>query len=213
MRRKFQRLTDCFALLHEQRRPWVDPDSLKQRFHDLAARYHPDRIHSASDSEKAAANQRYAELNAAYQCLRDPKERLAHLLQLESGSLPSHVHQVPPATADLFIEISQLCRTVDAFLAEKRKQSSPLLQVQYFEKTMEWTEQLVTMQRALEGQRAELENRLKALNPIWDQAPPTGNSQRQALLPLGLIEEIYRMLSYLGRWSAQIQERIGQLAF
>ena len=60
-------MTDYFALLNEPRRPWLDPDSLKKKFLALAAGIHPDRIHNADELEKAEANRRYAELNAAYQ--------------------------------------------------------------------------------------------------------------------------------------------------
>ena len=78
-------MADYFALLDEPRRPWLDPEILKDKFHALAATVHPDRVHRASEPEKQEANQRYAELNAAYRCLREPTKRLRHLLELERG--------------------------------------------------------------------------------------------------------------------------------
>ena len=74
-------MNDCFALLNEPRRPWLDTESLKTKFFSLSAAFHPDRVHGGTQAEKSAAQQRYAELNAAYNRLRDPKERLLHFLE------------------------------------------------------------------------------------------------------------------------------------
>src|SRR6185295_15516688 len=131
-------MTDHFAYLKEPRRPWLDAEALKAAFLQLANEVHPDRFHNAPEREKYLANQRYLELNAAYQCLRDPKDRLLHLLELELGSRPKEVQVVAPGTMDLFLEVSQLCRNVDAFLAESAKVSAPLLKVPLFERAQEW---------------------------------------------------------------------------
>src|ERR1051326_2841375 len=106
-------MADFFALLDEPRRPWLDPELLKTRFHALTAAIHPDRVHSAGDEEKKAANLRYAELNAAYQCLREPKERLRHLLELERGERVEEVQQISTGAMDLFLEVSRLGREAD----------------------------------------------------------------------------------------------------
>src|SRR5438445_2111306 len=101
-------MTDYFALLDEPRRPWLDPEVLKARFLALTAEVHPDRVHGATETEKRTANQRYADLNAAYNCLREPKERLLHLLELERGKKPEEVQKIPAGMMDLFAEIGQL---------------------------------------------------------------------------------------------------------
>src|ERR1043166_1863885 len=139
-------MIDVFALLHEPRRPWLDAEALKQKFLALSGAAHPDRVHSATDAEKQAANARYAELNAAHNTLREPRGRLLHLLELEHGAKPSDIQRIPPGTMDLFVEVGQLCRDVDAFLAERRNVTSPLLKVQMFERGMEWTDKLQALQ-------------------------------------------------------------------
>ncbi len=68
-------MTDCFELLQEPRRPWLDADALKARFLKLSAAAHPDRFHGGTDSERAQANDRSAELNAAYNTLRETRDR------------------------------------------------------------------------------------------------------------------------------------------
>src|SRR5271154_182944 len=102
-------MTDNFALLNETCRPWLDADLLRQKFLALSANLHPDRIHSASETDKVAATKKFTELNAAFNCLAEPKSRLLHLLELELGAKPKDVQQIPVALADLFAEIATVC--------------------------------------------------------------------------------------------------------
>src|SRR5438034_1253303 len=103
-------MIDYFALLTEPRRPWIDPDSLKQKFLVLSSDVHPDRVHNASEAEKCLAQERYTNLNTAYNCLREPKSRLQHLLELELGAKPANLQSIPPDLMDVFLEVSQACR-------------------------------------------------------------------------------------------------------
>lgn len=206
-------MTDNFALLNEPRLPWIDPDLLKQRFLPLSAPFHPDRVHGGSEAEKLSANQRYAELNSAYNCLREPKERLLHLLELESGANPSDIQKIPPGTMDLFVEVGQTCRDADAFLAEKSKVTSPLLKVQMFERGHEWTDKLNGLQQKINAKREALSAELREMNSTWQKAPSIGSPERASALPLERLEQVYRTFSYIARWSEQIQERVVQLSF
>src|SRR4051812_29960973 len=97
--------TDFFALLEEPRRPWVEMEPLKAKFLALSSRVHPDRLHNASEGDKLLATDRYASLNAAYNCLRETKERLGHLLELELGAKPGDVQKIPSDALGLFMEI------------------------------------------------------------------------------------------------------------
>jgi DnaJ-domain-containing protein 1 len=198
---------DYFAVFQECRRPWLDPADLKDKFIALSSSAHPDRVHGASEEEKVFANQRFTEINAAYQCLRDPKERLRHLLELETGGKPAQVHQVPATVADLFIEISNLCRSVDVFLNEKNQQTSPLLKAMIFERGLEWTDRLQELQGEVNRQRDALLERLKSLDQAWTGLDEPPSPDRVQNLPLAELEEVYRMLSYLKRWSAQLENR------
>ncbi len=199
-------MTDYFVLLAETRRPWLDPEALKSNFLALAAKAHPDKKGQTNESETVVANQRYAELNAAYHCLAEPKLRLRHLLELELGTKPSDVQQIPPALADLFAEVATMCRNADAFLVEKSKITSPLLQVQLFERAQEWIEQLRTLQGRLTGLHSKLVEELKSLDAVW-----ISRSGERAVL-LNRLEELYRLFGYFNRWNGQIQERIVQLS-
>ncbi len=205
-------MPDYFSLLNEPRQPWIDADDLKGRFLELSSAVHPDRVHSAGAEEKLLANQRYAELNAAYNALRDPKERLLHLMELELGAKPRDVQRIPPGTMDLFVEVGQLCRDVDGFLAGRGQVTSPLLKVRLFEQGMEWTDKLQELQQRINGRRDELSTVLQTMNAAWRSAPGVGTPDRAAALPLERLEQIYRVLSYVTRWTEQMNERVVQLA-
>ena len=198
--------SDYFSLLNQPRRPWLDADLLKQKFLTLSANAHPDKIHSASDAEKSAAAKSFAELNAAFTCLADPKSRLLHLLELELGAKPKDIQQIPSALADWFAEIATTCRHADSFLAEKGKVTSPLLQVQLFERGQDWVEKLNALQKKLNGLREEANGKLKSLDEQWVKT-----DSRTEILPK--LEELYRLFGYFNRWQNQILERVVQLSF
>lgn len=205
-------MTDYFALLHEPRRPWVDAEALKQRFRELSNDLHPDRVHSAGEDEKQRATQQYSDLNAAHNTLREPRDRLLHLLELEAGAKPKDVQRIPPGTMDLFVEVGQICRDVDSFLIERGKVTSPLLKVQMFERGMEWTDKLQSLLQRINSKRDELASELRQMNAAWEAAPAIGSAERMAALPLERLEQVYRVFSYIARWTEQINERIVQLA-
>ena len=201
-------MPDFFALLEETRRPWLDPDLLKQKFLGRSGTLHPDKIALTNEAEQAWATKQFAELNAAYRCLSDPKTRLLHLLELELGAKPKDIQQIPTNLADLFAEVATICRSADGFLAEKEKVTSPLLLVQFFERGQDWIEKLNGLQRKLNELRGLLLGELKTLDAAWIA---TGTEMRREILPK--LEELYRLFGYFNRWNNQIQERVVRLSF
>jgi DnaJ-domain-containing protein 1 len=198
-------MTDNFALLNEPRRPWIDPESLKEKFLELSSQVHPDRVHQKSPEERKAADTRYAELNTAYNCLREPKERLRHLLELELGRKPDDVQNIPSDLMNFAFEIGRVCKNADALLAEKAGATSAILKVQFFERGQERVDELKSFQQKINERRDTLLAELKTLNAYWD----AGTAER----PLKRLEEIYRFLGYFTRWSEQLQERVVELSF
>jgi hypothetical protein len=204
-------MVDYFALLGEVRRPWLDGDALKARFLELSAPCHPDHFHNASAEERARATSEFTTLNSAYQCLREPKDRLQHLLELETGARPANVHSVPDDAADMFLEIGKTLSETDAFLRNRGREGSPLLRAQLFTEGMEWNDRLTALQQTLASRVEAIADELKAMNPAWKPTAPSGEKQG-ATRQIGRLEVIQRTLSFLGRWQAQIQERIVRLA-
>lgn len=200
-------MTDHFATLGLDRRPAVDLEDLTRRFRLAAGASHPDRVHEAEPTARQLATDQFAALNAAFNCLRDPKERLGHLLELELGAKPKEVQQLPADTMDLYVELGTTCRAVDVFLVEKAAVTSPVLQVALMEKGLEWTERLTTLQAKIGKQREELLELIPKLDVQWQNAPPVGSPDRRPALPLERLEQIHRLLSYTTRWLAQVEER------
>jgi curved DNA-binding protein CbpA len=198
---------DYFALVSEPRRPWLEPDVLKQKFLTLSASLHPDRIHSAGAAARAGAATSFAELNAAYTCLADPKSRLRHLLELELGAKPKDIEEIPAALADVFADVAMTCRSTDGFLAERSRGTSPLLQVQRFEHAQDWVDKLLALQQKLSGVQGQLLDELKALDGRWVNLAAEARHEI-----LSNLEELYRLFGYFNRWNKQINERLVQLA-
>ena len=199
-------MTDYFALLAEPRRPWLEPEALKAKFIALSAGAHPDKVHASAEPARSAAAKAFAELNAAYHCLAEPKSRLLHLLELETGAKPRDIQQIPAGLADLFAEVAALCRDADGFLAQKARVTSPLLRVSWFQRSQEWIDQLNALLQKLNGLHGQLMGELKAVDAKW-----TVMDGPARLEELAKVEELYRLFGYFNRWNRQIQERVVQL--
>ena len=203
---------DYFALLNEPRAPWLDPEALKAAFHARSATAHPDRVHGGGVAEKAEATGQFADLNAAYQCLREPKERLLHLLELETGRRTDDLGQNPAEAVDLFFTVARALQETDRFLAARAQTASALARVQMFAAGMDWTDKLNALSAQIQLRREGILAELKEMNAAWKSAPPPGSAERPAALPLGRLEQAARLLSFYRRWAEQLQERAGRLA-
>jgi molecular chaperone HscB len=61
----------------------VDLQQLTERYRDLQRAVHPDRYANASEQERRLAMQRTAQLNEAFQVLKNPLSRARYLLELK----------------------------------------------------------------------------------------------------------------------------------
>ncbi len=110
-------MTDYFALLDQPRRPWLDPEELKQVFHARKRwQTHPDA------QTEPGGNETFTQLNEAYQVLRDPKRRLHHLLSLE-GSVPptKNVSSASRTSKQLFPVVAALMQEIDGLVQKARE--------------------------------------------------------------------------------------------
>ncbi|MEE2942171.1 MAG: DnaJ domain-containing protein [Verrucomicrobiota bacterium] len=205
-------MTDCFALLNFPRRPWLDPSVLKQRFHELSAEVHPDQAHDATDEVKAELQQRFTEVNAAYQCLGDAKSRVRHLLELELGQAPDNVKSIPGEMTDWFMEIGAVCREVDAFLERKEAQDSPLLQALLMGEGIELNDKVTEIHRRLKSELAILDVELRTLSQVWE-ALDVQAEERVNALPFAKLEALGQRLGFWMKWSGQLAERSNRLMF
>jgi hypothetical protein len=190
-------MIDYFALLQQPRRPWLDPETLKEKYHELTRAAHPDRPSSNSPDTD------FASINEAYRVLFDPKLRLDHLLNL-AGIPPASDTTVPEQIADVFLEIGTLIQEIDRLLAKSATTtalSKALLRSEILEKqklTADLLEKLETMYvNALKE--------LKLLDQIWTST----NNLRTGLSEISVLSSRF---AYLTRWIAQLNERKFQLS-
>lgn len=84
--------TPChFALFDLQPAFRIDQQALAARYRELARQVHPDRFADAPASEQRSALERSANLNEAYQTLKNPARRARYLLMLNGSELPLEV--------------------------------------------------------------------------------------------------------------------------
>lgn len=184
-------MTDHFAALGVPRRPWLDPEALREKFHRLASEHHPDIARGSAID--------FAALNTAHAILREPHIRIRHLLELEfpGTAIPA---AIPPAIADIFMEVGQLLRDLASFITRLEKTSSPLARALLAgeksalrERADKWSDSL----SALAKSRAD---DLRAIDAEWPA--PSCPPRLAALQP---------QLAYLAKWTAQLREAMHQL--
>ena len=194
-----------FDQLQEVPRPWLDPDALKAKFLKLGAPLHPDRVHHLSEREKREATRRFTELNAAYLTLRNPRDRLNLLLELESGSKPGNIQKITTGIAGLFAEIGQLCRELDAHLAARNPaETSPLLKAAALRAQHEWLARLHSLRFKVDARAASARMELQKLDAEW-----MSSADHKPLLER--LEHMARLFSYIERWKQLLANRLIQL--
>lgn len=73
-------MNQYFTLFQLKPRFDIDVGILEQTYHQLAARFHPDRFVSSSSFEQKQAMMMASTINDAYRVLKDPINRAAYLL-------------------------------------------------------------------------------------------------------------------------------------
>lgn len=192
---------DFFARLGEERRPWLDPERVKKRFHALSREQHPDQQAAGSNGETDAA---FARLNAAQAALRDPKARLRCLLEIEFPEVKvSGPATVPETLADLFAPIHELLKKIDALLAKKAGAPSALARALLAREELALQEAAQERLGLLETLSAQASEELQAFDARWEPRPPDA---------AGRLLDFYQRFAYLSRWTEQLRERLFQLA-
>lgn len=191
--------SDFFALLGERRRPFLDPEQVKDTFHRLSRTEHPDqRSAPATDSDAA-----FARLNQAQATLRDPKARLRHLLELEHPEVKlSGPTNVPASLADLFAPIHGLLREIDDLLAQKAAAPSALAKALLARRELALRERAELRQAEVDALQASALAELRDFDAQWEPRPP-GTART--------LHDFYQRFAYLSRWSEQLRERLFQL--
>jgi curved DNA-binding protein CbpA len=188
-------MIDYFALLQQPRRPWLDPEQLKQKHQQLTLATHPDRQGANEPFRDFAA------INEAYRVLNDPKLRIQHLLNLE-GHSPAGDQSILRELADFFAKIGRLVQHVDALLGKLSGATSAL------SKSLMRSEILDAQKRT-----DEVLNELRDLyaNALDDLRQVDAMREDRSQEFTEELTKLYHRFAYLGRWIDQLRERQFQL--
>jgi hypothetical protein len=170
---------------------------------------HPDRVHSLDPGQRAAAQKTYVLLNGAHQSLSRHRDRLKHLIELETGRPPENIDSVPADLIVHFTSIGKELRESDKLLSEKEEVNSPILRVQVFERAQQQIDRLQAWQGSIRAAQEGAEADLRAIDRDWVETP--AGAHRAALVRR--LEELRHRFGYLEKWRNQVQERIVRLSF
>jgi len=199
-------MTDYFATFSIPRRPWLDQEPLRLIYLSLSNQSHLDRMHLGSSSEQQAAVDQASEINAAYQCLRDHKERLRHFLELERGRPPQEIQTISSSLAEAMLQVGRLCQEADAVTRQRANESAALLKAMIFSRAQALHEQMAEMLRTLAAWQTHLEQELRRIDGEW-AAGAAGGSEPILLY----LEDLFRQFSYSKKWRSQLEEKSFQL--
>lgn len=194
-------MIDYFALLDQPRRPWLDPDELKDTYHQKTLQAHPDA--QASRAAASVTNATFTNLNEAYQVLQDPKRRLHHLLSLEGAAPASTDQTVPQQLHDLFPRIGALTQQTNLFLETIRSTSNALSRSLLKPQILEAQKEAKEMREQIQRLSDKSLEQLRQINSAWANNPAEQIED---------LSNLYFVFAYLTRWSAQIDEMTFQLS-
>jgi curved DNA-binding protein CbpA len=187
-------MTDHFAALALPRRPWLEPEDVRESFQRAAAEQHPD----APGGEEA----RFAALNAAHTILREPATRLRHLLELAAPDRAAGNVPIPSALADLFMDIAGLRQAVQGFRQKLEAAGSPLTRALLAGEQADLRRKLeAALERVTAAHEAALVD-LRAIDAVWEAHGDAAWSE---------IANLQARFAFLGKWMGQLREDLFQL--
>ncbi len=110
---------NCFTLLGLEPSFPPDPAALEAAYFAAQRRCHPDRFVGKPEAERVAAMQHSADMNWAYDTLKNPLPRARHLLALNGITVGTDNDSVKPSQ-ELLMEVMELNETPPAKDALKK---------------------------------------------------------------------------------------------
>lgn len=174
-------MTDAFAEFGFERRPWLDPEALQARYHELAAVRHPDKC--GGDALPLAR------LNEARAILSSPPLRLRHLLDLD-GSRETAAEKFSP-NFEMFAHVGTLTKRAEQLSA---KMASPALAAAVVgAEAAALRKEISAALERINLQADSLEKKIRSLDEGW----PDVNPQALSLVA----EEFF----FLKRWRKSLR--------
>ena len=185
-------MSDAFITLGLPRRAALEQDALQNAYAAQSRTVHPDH---GGDEILAA------EVNAAYETLRNPDKRLKHLMDLAAPEAAKQWRTVPmdEAMMGLFSELGKALEASARFIERKAKAQTSLAKALLANEEMAQRESLERIGFELEHRRTGME----ALLPGLDAA--LNASDASVWKQLGVMQAKF---AYLARWRTQVRERL-----
>lgn len=183
---------DAYQILSLPRRAALDQETLHQAYVSRSKAAHPDQ----GGSDGLAA-----ETNSAYETLRAPEKRLKHLLELGAPDDAKAWRTVPmdEGMMALFLELGKALDTSAKFLDRKSKAQSALAKALLANEEMQQREVLERIGFEIEKRRVDLEMGLTSLDEALQR------DDAAAWKDVALTQARF---AYLGKWQAQVRERL-----
>ncbi|MBI5755595.1 MAG: Fe-S protein assembly co-chaperone HscB [Nitrospirae bacterium] len=185
---------DYFAMLEVEKRPVVDTARLKDNFLKMSETVHPDRYYNSSPEVQELALKCSSLLNKAYSTLKDPKERIKYLISLETDKEAPVSSRASTETMEFFIEASDVCSEVDAFIKKKGGDESLL---------RDYQKNLHRLKKETQDRWKGMTNEIETVDKEW--ATVSGENRKPLLRRLLVLSH---ELSYLSKLHSLIDELI-----
>lgn len=189
-------MTDFFVLFDQPRKPWLDAETLKKKYHELTRVAHP-------DLQTRAPDVKFEEVNEAYRVLSDPKLRTQYLLTLEGHSSTALDRVLPEDLQELFLQIGSLSQKVKLLLAHIGAESSALTLSLLKSNLLQARSEVGDLLKQLTHLYDNCLTGLEKLSEAWDQNRGQNAPRLQAL---------HDRMAYLSRWMTQLKEMEFQLS-
>lgn len=199
---------DAFQSLELPRSAWLDEEEIKRKFYTLSVPCHPDKVHNLPETSKKQAETRFVALNRAFNVLKDPRTRLKHFLELETGRDYSEISEVPDGLTDWFKVVHEALGRAKKHL-QGAPNNSPLEKVQRMKVLLEIQTQLQETAKTLSDQVTQYQNQVARLADHWAQLTESDDTQKKRDI-LHELESLYYQLTYLTRWHSQVQQKMGE---
>ena len=185
---------DHFAVLGQPRRPWLDPDQLKQKYQQLTFEQHPDR------ANKDAGEADFAAVTEAYQVLSNQRLRVLHLLSLETNEdvAARKTSTVPNELADIFMDSAVLVQQIDTHCQKREQTGSALGKAVLQAENAELQKRAQELLKQLESCYSAGLGDLRRLDETWTEHSSSRTNELRAVAD---------RFGYLERWIIQLRER------
>jgi curved DNA-binding protein CbpA len=196
-------MTDHFAVLDQPRRPWLNPDRLKQKYQQLALNEHPDRKGRRTEAPPTLEEPTFADITEAYRVLSNPKLRVNHLLSLSGEDIDFETASVTTELADIFMGAATLVLEIDALLQKRQAATSALGKSLLKSEVAASQTQLKKLLEQLDQLHSDSIRDLQKADRAWKKNPSETAAE---------LRKLAQRFGYLERWMGQLREKQFQLS-